>query len=352
MNTKLIVSTLLLSVALLFSCSEKQPKVEYAGQDLAPVAKIIRDKETKKATLSMDLDETWKLYVGNSVETIDTSKPFLEGKGRGEFPLDLDPGTRYYFLLVAQSGQSILSDKLLPMAGGFNFRDMGGIRTQDGKYVKWGKVFRTDDLHNLTDADLQYLAGIPIVTVVDFRAESEIAEAPDKLPSSVKNDMQLCINPGSLNSTTLDKLEAHLAELGGPEEMMKDLNRSLSKDSLYRDQYRKYFAALQNDDEVPLMFHCSAGKDRTGMGAALFLASLGVSNKVIFEDYLQSNVYLADKYADVSAKYPGLEPLFSVKKEYLQAGFTQIEEDYGSIENFLRDELHVDLEKMKEKYLY
>jgi protein-tyrosine phosphatase len=88
------------------------------------------------------------------------------------------------------------------------------------------------------------------------------------------------------------------------------------------------------------------------MGAALFLASLGVDEQTIMEDYLSSNEYLGDKYSSLISAHPELEALITAKKEYLQAGLDRIKEKHGSIENYLKETLGVDMDKMKRIYLY
>lgn len=350
MNVKLITSLFLIGM-IMISCGKSQTKIEYAGEDISSKIEILRDKSTKKATLRVDLDEEWAIYRGSAVDSISFKHLVMRGEGAGVFPLAVTDQERSYFLFVTKSSKAILSEKHLPMAGGYNFRDMGGIKTKDGRFVKWGKVFRADELSMLTAEDLRYLSTIPLATIVDFRSESEIAEAPDKLPASVKNHLLLSIDPGSLNTTGLSGMKEMIEKVGA-DEVMKSMNRSFSTDSVYVNQYREFFEALQTKSEVPLLFHCTAGKDRTGMGAALFLYALGVDEDVIFNDYLSSNVYLEPKYAAMKEKYPELSGMLSVKKEYLQAGIDEIVKTNGSVEKFLKDMLNVDLAKMREQFLY
>ena len=237
--------------------------------------------------------------------------------------------------------------RVLPMEGGFNFRDMGGYKTITGKYVKWGKVFRSDKMSNLTQPDLDYLNNIPILTVVDFRSEEEIAESPDKKPASVVNSYELTINPGS-HSSISDVLE--LINQNG-EDFMNEVYRSLVSDPAIITRYKTLFSLFQDEEKLPLLFHCTAGKDRTGMGAALFLASLGVDENIIFEDYMISNNQLEDKYIRLMDSMPQLKALMEVRYQYLQAGFDKIKKDHGSIENYLQNVLEVNMNLMKEMYL-
>lgn len=323
-------------------------KAAYSGRDISDSIAISRDKQTKEATLKIDISEPWSLYAGTSVDNIDMSKAILEGNKAGSYHLAVNDSTRSYFKLITPSSSMILAERHLPMTGGYNFRDLGGIKTKDGKFVKWGKILRSDDLNKLTDADLNYISSVPLTTIVDFRSKEEINATPDKLPNSINEDFQLSITPGNLMAA------AHITDLDSTQvdSLMMQLNVLLVSDSSSIAQYKKFFELLQNEKEVPLMFHCSAGKDRTGMGAALVLFSLGVDEEVIFNDYLASNYYLADKYSKYINENPNLKAFFEVKREFLKSGIDYMIQEYGSVDNYLAKVLNVDLAKMKEMYLY
>ena len=132
---------------------------------------------------------------------------------------------------------------------------------------------------------------------------------------------------------------------------MKYMNRLLVSDPPCVRAFRIFFAIVQNNLSAPLIFHCSAGKDRTGMAAALVLYSLGVDEQTIMEDYLSSKIYLSDKYDAFIAKYPRAESIFTVKKMFLQAGINQIKRDHGTVMDYLTKVLKVDIVKMRRLYL-
>lgn len=327
----------------------KPHKAGYSGCDITREVSIVRDKTTKAASLAVDDNIQWELYAGPAADSIDFSKPTLAGKGEGTFPINVPADRRSYFQIVTPEGGAILAERHLPMTGGYNFRDMGGFRTRDGRHVKWGKIFRSDDMHDLTHSDLEYLSSIPVVSVVDFRSAAEIQAAPDKLADSVKGHYLYSISPGNLREIASG---GRLPTEKQMSEAMENINVLLVTDHDAIEQYRKFFALLQDEEKLPLLFHCTAGKDRTGMGAALFLASLGVDERTIMEDYLSSNEYLGNKYGALLSAYPELEPLMTVRKEYLQAGLDRIKQDHGSVENYLTGTLGADMNKMREIYLY
>lgn len=343
-----LIVFLLPSVLFLFSCKDQTMKLGYSGKDLTKEVVLERNKDTKVASLKIFNNQDWILYAGNTIETIDLTTPFLQGTDDGVFAVDVPTNKRSYFQIATPSGTALLAERQLPMSGGYNFRDLGGFRTKDGRYTKWGKIFRSDDLHNLTDSDLEYLSSIPLVSIVDFRSQEEINVAPDRNPSSLKNNYKLSISPGNILvfEEIAKKTESEM------EQMMMELNENLVTESSCLSSYKEFFALLQSDAEMPLMFHCSAGKDRTGMAGALILYALGVDEETILNDYMSSNDYLGDKYAPLKEKNPSMTALFEVRSKYLKAGLDKINTDHGSVDNFLTSILSVDIEKMREKYLY
>ncbi|MFV0420094.1 MAG: tyrosine-protein phosphatase [Dysgonomonas sp.] len=310
-------------------------------------AKIIRDKYTKTATLDLTVEGDWVLYAGSSIDNINKLSPILTGNGSGTFPLNVSTSIRIYFKLVTEKDEILLTEKHLPMEGGYNFRDLGGIKTKEGRYTKWGKLFRADELSNLTERDLKYLMSIPVTSVIDFRAQSETKRSPDKLPPTVHFTYPIAITPGNLST---EGIQANLLKTN-IDSHMKHMNRLLVSDPACVRAFRIFFAIVQNNLSAPLVFHCSAGKDRAGMATALVLFALGVDEETVMQDYLMSKIYLSDKYDAFIAKYPRAESIFTVKRMFLQAGINQIKRDHGSIMNFLTKELKVDIVRMRRLYL-
>lgn len=310
-------------------------------------AQIIRNKQTKAASLNIEADGYWELYAGSSLDTISRDNPILTGDGSGHFPLNVSTSIRIYFELVSDGRRMLLTERHLPMSGGYNFRDLGGFRTKEGRYTKWGKLFRADELSNLTEEDIKYLSSIPITSVIDFRAQSETKRSPDNLPNTVHFTYPIAITPGNLST---EGIQANLLKTN-IDAHMKHMNRLLVSDPACVRAFRIFFAIVQNNLSAPLIFHCSAGKDRAGMAAALVLLSLGVDEETVMQDYLASKIYLSDKYDAFIAKYPRAESIFTVKRMFLQAGINQIKRDHGTVLNFLTKVLKVDIVRMRRLYL-
>jgi protein-tyrosine phosphatase len=232
-------------------------------------------------------------------------------------------------------------NRILPLEGALNARDLGGYASADGNHVKWGMIFRTGDLKELTDTDLNYLNQIQIKTIIDFRDSSEVASAPDKVPVSVVNQFYLPIQPG--NVVDLNEITPEVAP-----HILVDVNKMLVSD--FQPEYKAFFQLLMNENNAPLLFHCSAGKDRTGFASALFLASLGVDTETIIQDYLLSKKYVEEKYSDFVVENPVFEPLMTVKREYIEAALDLIDKEYGGMGNYLTHNLQVDTLKMRKIY--
>ena len=177
--------------------------------------------------------------------------------------------------------------ELLPLEGTYNVRDLGGYPVAGNTKVKSGLVYRAGDLNKLSAWDLKLLEERSIRTIVDFRTKKEKSKAPHKVPATVKRTVALEIDPGNISAF------GSITEENAPQ-FMTALNRALMNDN--QRQYAAFFKTLANPANTPLLFNCSAGKDRTGLAAALFLASLGVDRKTIFQDYLLSAEFLIDKY--------------------------------------------------------
>lgn len=354
---------LLFCVSGLFvSCGDdddEKPTIGYSGKDISGDAGIARDKETKKAVLSVTSDKAWELYAGSTAEDIDMDTPCLTGNGKGSFDLSVDATKRQLFLFKNSEGQALLAEKLLPV-NGYNFRDLGGIKNSEGKYVRWGRLFRTDEMNKLSDADLAYLVSTGLKTVVDFRTATEkegglggmLPAAPDKLPSTVKNPYNLEINAGNIFSDEIiGSISKGLSEEETAQIMIDGYIEMVSYDD-YVAKYKDFFKYVQDANSLPLSYHCSAGKDRTGVATMLILSALGVDKETIMKDYMLSKEYIKGKYDSYLKYYPQIAPLVTVDEKYLNAAYNKIDEKYGSMTKFLTETLGVDLDKMKQLYLY
>lgn len=265
-----------------------------------------------------------------------------------------------------------IADPMKRLDGACNFRDLGGLRTKEGRSVKQGMIFRSDELSRLTENDLEFLAGIPLRTIVDLRTDGEIGRRPNKIPSSVRktpictlDTPRVLVSIANLHEdlvsapvsekvrAMLDNLDDNLGRL--PAERLRDivvgLYGKMTTEPDFIAVYRKIFDLLSDDESVPLLFHCMAGKDRTGIVAALILSALDVDEDTILEDYLLSNIVAKERYAKPLAANEILRYLYKAYPEFLRASFEKIRNDHGTVRRYLEETLRVDTEKLKRRYL-
>lgn len=244
--------------------------------------------------------------------------------------------------------------RLVHVQGAVNFRDIGGYKTTDGKTVKWDKVYRSADISHLTAADLDTLTKRNIRTVIDFRGVKESEAAPDHLPSGTA--YMLC--PAGSDSLPDIKKIMSLMQSGN------FLTDFYGNPQYLAARYKPFFSMLLTlPQDQALMYHCTGGRDRTGMATALLLYTLGVPMKTIEADFTASNVYLEPMNQQMfkGIAQAGNMDIEKVKKsmelrpELLQSMFNGIIQKYGSVELFMQNEVGVGPQQaaqLKAMYLY
>ncbi|WP_150242835.1 tyrosine-protein phosphatase [Nocardiopsis quinghaiensis] len=231
-----------------------------------------------------------------------------------------------------------------------NFRDLGGHRTASGRTVRHGLVYRSDALHTIAADELPVYNGLGIRQLVDLRTPHERETLPDVAPEGAEYAAVAVQDPEaaganfSLSLADPEKARSMFAD-GAAERFMHGVYRELVTDAEALTGYRDLVERVAKGPTA-LVFHCSAGKDRTGWGAALLLGLLGVDRGTVVSDYLASNERQAntDKWMRALAANSGLDweevaPMTRVRAEYLQTSFDHIDEVYGSFDNYVADGL-------------
>jgi protein-tyrosine phosphatase len=229
---------------------------------------------------------------------------------------------------------------VVPLQGGSNFRDLGGYRTADGQKVRRGAVFRSAHLGSLTDPDRTALGRLGVRTIVDLRGVAEAAETPHRIDGLGCRVVGAHIEPG-----VGEKIRSAVADgRATPHLMMQFLTDH------YRDYprrctpgFRTLFATLSEGSHHPLVFHCTAGKDRTGFASALLLTLLGVPWGQVMEDYLRTN----ELWTGHIGRYPELDidtraAIVEARTPYLEAAFEVVRADFGGPETFAERALGLD----------
>ncbi len=233
-----------------------------------------------------------------------------------------------------------------------NFRDIGGCRTNDGLVVRRGAFYRSASLAYASDGDLRELASLGIRTVCDLRTHEERAEDPDRIPRHE-----------GVRSLHIPIQVNHHSKLGTISRLMWLVSGRagrLDYEEIARTSYLEYVTDFQSEfasvmklasdpHNLPLLIHCTAGKDRTGFICAVIQLTLGVPQETVMEHYLQSNDHL-DRFREATLdrirflKVFGVSkqkilPLLEARSEYLQAALDRIRTDYGTVRDYVHQGL-------------
>jgi|TARA_B100000315_G_scaffold257611_1_gene307025 protein-tyrosine phosphatase len=242
---------------------------------------------------------------------------------------------------------TIADERLIDVPGSLNFRDFGGYEARSGARVRRGLLFRCGHLAALTREGQRRFAELDIAVVCDLRRPDERHEEPSTLPSPETRQILIPMDPGS--AITMREIATRGVDAVAHEAYMREINRELA--SLHASDYARMMCALIEFSGQGFLVHCSAGKDRTGVAAAIILLTLGVSREQVMEDYLFSNaaldfeIHLLPKlrarYADDRIDVEGARTLSGVRAEFLQTALDEMERTYGSFDAYLERALGV-----------
>ena len=245
----------------------------------------------------------------------------------------------------------------IAFSGVRNFRDLGGYRTISGQTVRRGLLYRSANLYNLTDKDLRRLDRLSLKRIIDFRADFEKANEPDRLPAD--SNIQVLEIPILDTSTDAafsleQQIKAGKVDGINPVKLLIDANVQLVTE--FTPQYRRFIHEVLDANGQPILFHCTAGKDRTGFAAAILLRVLGVPQDTVMFDYLLSDKYYfkpmrrnlilltlakGRKTARVVAGF------LEAKAAYLATAFETIDWQYGSFDQYVRQGLDLTQEQIE-----
>ncbi len=267
-------------------------------------------------------------------------------------PLQLRNMLVLLLLLLAACSTPPEHPNRVPVSGTLNFRDVGGYAAEDGRRVKRGVLFRSDELAHLSRSGRETVAELGLRRVYDLRSEPERQKEPDRLPK--RNNIELFELP--VYFRPLDRRESRDKILSGKVErghfsgLLVEANKAFALD--FTPQWQELVQSLTKPNALPAVIHCVDGKDRTGFAIAIILRALGVPKETVMEDYLLSNLFLESRnsrYAFLGSmgslfQVPRSEirSLLDVRREYLEAAFTAIDEQYGSFQGYLREALGLD----------
>jgi len=267
------------------------------------------------------------------------------------FPIDLPAADR-------EAYRRVRFDRLA------NFRDLGGYRNSAGQQVKWGLLYRSDSLKAASSRDLRALQRLPLVEIIDLRSEMEQQMAPDRLPD-IPGMRFLALPIMDANSRLTvearERIVARRYDDVHPDELLNEAYAAFVRQ--FTPQYQVFFRELLAAQGRPILWHCSAGKDRTGFAAALLLRILQVPMTTILQDYMLTQIYW-QRSLWKTALYLTLirgrravrlvRELSGAKEEYLQTAFATIDQDYGSFDAYVHSGLgltEAEIQTLRQRYL-
>ncbi len=299
------------------------------------------------------LDVSWEqagsgpveIAVGPAPEAIDHDHPVARvGDGARASLTGLGPGRHYVSVAPAGGGSAVVAaERRLPLEGVANFRDLGGYRTAGGGQTRWGLVFRSDAPNRLTGADLAAIATLGLRVAYDLRMDEERSLAPSALPSSVRRELlTMGGSAGKTREITDLFVTGQLTRL--PDDFLVQVYRAMAEQEA--PSFGRLLTGLAEPGALPALIHCTAGKDRTGMGAALLLTVLGVDEATVLDDYELSAVYytegqmakLRERLADAGLDPETFRPLLGTPRHAMAEVLALLRERHGSIGDYLVQE--------------
>lgn len=262
------------------------------------------------------------------------------------------------FVAAVALADSVEDKRHVSLDGQSNFRDIGGYETADGRRVKWGVVYRSGELHKLSDSDVLKLESLGIKAVANFLTEKEIeSRGHDRLPDGVR-EIPLPMEAGNMGDLAEVVIEARSTGDFSkvPAEFNPEIHRLLITEA--REYYARLLRELADPINRPMVYHCSHGVHRTGTATAILLSALGVPWETVREDYLLSNKYrkkeidrriseLQLQAADTLLVDPeqvdmtNIRAFYILEGSYIDASLDEAVKRYGSMDAYIREGLGI-----------
>jgi len=284
-------------------------------------------------------DRGVEVASGPRPDRIDHARAVSVAPGQRSLHVEGPASTRSYFSVSPAGGGSglVAAERRVPFEGAVNFRDLGGYVTSDGRRTQWGRIFRSDAFHALTDDDRERFGELGLRVIYDLRSDIERQSQPNVVPDDgVLRSVELVLSSGE-DEHGLPPLEQLLEGPGFVLGLYRDL---LSNGA---PVFGALLSGLADADALPAVFHCLWGKDRTGVAAALLLTAVGVPQADVVDDYMLTETFRSQH--DVTAALArlnaaGVPPeaaagVVAATGWVLDAVLSEINERYGNIDGYL-----------------
>jgi protein-tyrosine phosphatase len=295
-----------------------------------------------------------EVFVGPAPERIDRRRPAARFAGGARLPLaGLPVADRHFVVLVGADGrEELVAERLLPLEGAQNFRDLGGYPAGAGGRVRWGRVFRSDSLSALTAADLALLERVGLRLVCDFRGDAEVLDEPNLLAGRAPFDYwRLPLGDRSVQPAEWRR-RFESGDFGAIDASWLTRSYRGMIDECAAD-IGAVFRRLARGDGLPAVLHCTAGKDRTGVAVALLLLVLGVPRELVIEDYALTGRYTEGRIraAERFFRERGIDPdrvraLLGSEPTTLAAALDHLDQAHGGAERWARERAGLEAEEL------
>ncbi|MEG1131990.1 MAG: tyrosine-protein phosphatase [Romboutsia sp.] len=326
---------------------------------------IFRGKDNDITIKLNKICKIGKIFYKDNLEDTDRFLMDFENSNEVGF-LDPNPNNRTFYKIICGNEEITLAERVVPLKNFSNFRDLGGYKTKDGRAVKWGLFYRSEDLSNLKDNDLKYFESLGIKYVLDYRSEDEVSRNPDVQVKLVKNinipGMNIKGNDNLDMTTYVEQILQGSTMDINPEDLLREAYKIMPLDN---PAYKELFKLFRNPENTAILQHCTAGKDRTGVGSALILLALNVDEETIIKDYLESNDNRKSFTKNIMETYKDymkdekvkkmIEGILGVDETLIKSSLNSIKNKYGTYEDYFKNEYELDedeLDKLRNKYLY
>ncbi|WP_376740792.1 tyrosine-protein phosphatase [Listeria booriae] len=282
------------------------------------------------------------IFQSNTASPTSSKKQLLVVDQETKLVLVTDDTPVFFIIQHPDGTHMVIGERTIPLEGCFNFRDLGGYVNTAGKTVKWGKLYRSSLLTNITEKDKDTLEKLGVSWICDLRSTSEIAAKPTPALAHIKN-RHIPIGTAKNESTESQKIDIpddHRVY----EPLMGESYRVFVQS---KDGFREIFNDIIEKEEVPFLFHCTAGKDRTGVLGALLLKLLDIPENTILADYELTNQYadnilgemqgLVNAFSNSEKKIDleNFRPMAEARPAYLEIAFDEMQKEYGSVDAYL-----------------
>lgn len=302
---------------------------------------------------------TMKLYVSDDLNHIQRNNPAVTTdirEGRVTY-ITNDNITRKYFRLSFNDKYiEEASSRSVTMEEVQNLRDLGGYQTKDGETTRWGKLYRSGALTKLGEWDTLRFNNLRIKTIIDLRSEPEVEAFPMKYSNA--NIINIPISASSLDSIIV-KIKDKRLRKGDGVIFMQDLYLQFVKQQ--SAQFGEALRVLSKEENYPILFSSSLGKDRGGFLSALLLLALNIPESTVMQDYMASNDFLNLKKFESMVKGLDTEAqetitlLLMANEMYMDIALNKIRKEYGTYQKYLSKELNLtekEQDELKEIMLY